>query len=354
MITAPPPGAHWQRYREHEAAGDEDAALTALARGTQARDPYCARELGYRLLVGDRMPQRPQDGLRFLGEACDLGLPESAARAAAQLALGQGFAPDWRLALAWLVRAAQGGWPAAREQLRALADGDARAEALRDGHGDDWAALAAALPLAKWWQPAEVTRLHEDPTLVRVGGLLTPRQCRLFIDLSTGLLEPAKVYDPVALTDIVDAHRSNTLAKFDQRRVEFVHLLLQQRIAATVGLPERHLEPVNVLHYAPGEQIRNHYDFVDPKSTPDYAGEIARNGQRLVTFLAYLNEDYSGGETDFPTLGITHRGVRGDGLFFVNALPDLQPDLRTLHAGRPPASGEKWIVTQFIRNRPTR
>ena len=352
------PGEHFRLAAGRDAAGDTDGALTELARGVRAGDAHCARELGLRFMTGDRVPLRQQDGLRFLGEACEAGLPEAASRAAALLAMGQGFEADWRQALAWLVRAAQQGGTVAQAQLLALAADRDLAAAVADGRTegmpDPWIALAQALALGEWWKGAAVTMLHEDPKVGRVDRLLTPEQCRLLIELSNGLLEPAKVYDPVALTDIVDAHRSNTLARFDQRRVEFVHLLLQQRLAATVGLPERHLEPINVLHYAPGEQIRNHYDFVDPKSTPDYAGEIARNGQRLVTFLVYLNEDYTGGETDFPKLGISHKGVRGDGLFFVNALPDMQPDLRTLHAGRPPASGEKWIVTQFMRNRATR
>jgi hypothetical protein len=114
------------------------------------------------------------------------------------------------------------------------------------------------------------------------------------------------------------------------------------------------MEAPAVLHYAPGQQIANHYDFVDPDSTADYAGEIARNGQRMITFLVYLNDDYDGGETDFPRLGIHYKGRTGDGLFFVNTLPDQAPDRRTLHAGRPPLKGEKWLVTQFVRSRPTR
>ena len=44
----------------------------------------------------------------------------------------------------------------------------------------------------------------------------------------------------------------------------------------------------------------------------------------------------------------------GDGVYFVNALPDMQPDVRTLHAGCPTTRGEKWIITQFIRSRTTR
>ncbi len=74
----------------------------------------------------------------------------------------------------------------------------------------------------------------------------------------------------------------------------------------------------------------------------------------MITFILYLNDDYEGGETAFPTLGFSHKGHIGEGIYFVNALPDMQPDLRMLHAGRPTTRGEKWIVTQFIRNRPTR
>ncbi len=125
-------------------------------------------------------------------------------------------------------------------------------------------------------------------------------------------------------------------------------------MAAACGVSERMMEGPTVLHYAPGEQIGNHYDFVDPHSTPDYAAEMERNGQRVITFLVYLNEDYEGGETDFPTLGFSHKGKKGDSLYFVNALPDLSPDMRALHAGRPTTRGDKWMVTQFVRSRATR
>ncbi len=71
------------------------------------------------------------------------------------------------------------------------------------------------------------------------------------------------------------------------------------------------MEGPTVLHYEPGQQIANHYDFVDPNTTLDYAGEIERNGQRIITFLVYLNEDYEGGETDFPKLGFSPQGPHG-------------------------------------------
>ena len=35
----------------------------------------------------------------------------------------------------------------------------------------------------------------------------------------------------------------------------------------------------------------------------------------------------------------------------VNITPDFAPDPRTLHAGLPPRTGEKWMFSQWIRGR---
>ena len=93
---------------------------------------------------------------------------------------------------------------------------------------------------------------------------------------------------------------------------DLVCVLAQLRMAACLGTPFRHFEAATVLHYAEGEQITEHFDFVDPK-VPDYEQEIARKGQRIVTFLVYLNDDYGGGETAFPRVGISHKGRAAKG-----------------------------------------
>jgi hypothetical protein len=139
---------------------------------------------------------------------------------------------------------------------------------------------------------------------------------------------------------------------FNVLEADLVSVLVQVRMCASAGVPFRHLEPLSVLHYAVGEEITEHFDFVDPLQTPEYERELAENGQRMLTFLVYLNDGYTGGRTEMPQLGISHQGRRGEGLFFVNALPNGEPDRRTVHAGRPPTSGEKWVVSQFMRNRP--
>ncbi|HMA11475.1 MAG TPA: 2OG-Fe(II) oxygenase [Steroidobacteraceae bacterium] len=348
-MNARPPHPELARAAQFDAAGNFDEAINCLARGTGAGDAACTEQLGMRLLTGQNAPLLPAEGLQFIGEACARGFGEGAARAAGVIAMGTGGVADWRRALDWLCRSAEAGWSNAQRQLRALADDRELAR-----HSADWRALAATIDLESWRRaPAPQVR-SEDPRVVAFSGLARPELCEFFISLAPGRLEPARVYDPVQRADIVVAHRSNTLANFDLRRVELAHVLLQARMSAACGMPERHMEAPAVLHYAPGEQIADHFDFVDPASVPDYAAEIARNGQRLVTFLLYLNDDYDGGETAFPKLGFSHRGRTGDGLYFINALPDMQPDVRTLHAGCPTTRGEKWIITQFIRSRPTR
>jgi len=176
------------------------------------------------------------------------------------------------------------------------------------------------------------------------------RICQWLIDHSRDRLQRALVYDAVGRREIEDHTRTNTCASFDLMDSEVVHLLMQQRMAAASEMPLHCMEANAILHYSVGEQITNHFDFVNPKM-PNYAQEIEQNGQRVFTFLVYLNDDYDGGETEFPKLEIAHKGGCGDGLCFSNALDNGEPDLRTVHAGRPTRSGEKWVVSQFIRNR---
>src|SRR5690606_6421333 len=177
--------------------------------------------------------------------------------------------------------------------------------------------------------------------------------CRYFIRLATSKLKPALVYDASGKRNYRSKTRTNSIAEFNLVENEFIHFLMQERMSRACGIPMQHMEGTAVLNYQPGQEISNHFDFVDP-ALPNYAQEIAENGQRVITFLVYLNDDYAGGETQFPLLELSNKGKAGEGLYFSNALLDGTADKRALHAGAPPVSGEKWIVSQFIRDRPVK
>jgi hypothetical protein len=335
------------RAAEHDAAGRHDDAVDELAKAAQRGDIDATTELGKRLITGEHGLHLPQDGTRLLLDAVAAGGTEAAIRLATLAALGIYVEQSWPHALGLLVSAAENGSGSARAQLQIFAR-----QRLTDGDpaSGEWRGLAERIDLATWISPVGSTSLSDDPAVRSFPEFTEDAVCAWLIERSRGKLRRALVYDAAHGRDIEDHMRTNTAAGFDLMSADLLQVALQYRMAGSVGLPIANMEGPTVLHYEVGEQITNHYDFLNPRS-PNYQDEISRRGERIITFLVYLNDDYEGGETEFPQLGIRHKGKRREGLLFVNALPSGPPDLRMVHAGTPTTSGEKWIVSQFIRNR---
>jgi prolyl 4-hydroxylase len=341
-------------------AGAHEDAVKHLVAGTQKRDAEATTRLGKRLLIGDRAPLLPNEGARFLADASELGGAEAAAVLAVLYGVGASRKHDLKSALDSLIVAAQRGWPQAQGQLTVLA-GDANATDCVDTRATggtagaaapDWRRLAERIDLAAWQTaPTALTDLNADPLIRSYPQFVSAPVARWLIDRARGRLSRALVYEALIKKVTVHHTRTNSAAMFNLLDTDLVCVLLQRRMSACLGTPFRHCEAMTVLHYAEGEEITPHFDFIDP-NLPDYPQEIQDKGQRVVTFLVYLNDDYDGGETEFPRLGVSHKGERCEGLFFVNSLRNGGADVRTLHAGRPPRTGEKWIVSQFVRNRP--
>ena len=330
---------------EHDAAGRHNDAIDELAKAAQRGDVEATTALGKRLIVGENAPSLPQDGAQLLQDAAAAGGVEAALRLATMAALGAYMEQSWSNAFGWLVLAAERGSESARKQLVVLT-GESNTGVDEAG----WRRLVEKLDLRRLLTPARGTMLCPDPVVRHYPEFIDDRTCAWFIDRARSHLKRALIYDPAYGGDVADEMRTNSAAGYDLMSADLVQIIVQYRIANTIGLPIVNLEGPTVLHYEVGEQITNHYDFVNPKS-PNYQAEIERRGERIITFLVYLNDDYAGGETDFPRIGIQHKGRRRDGLLFTNALPSGPPDLRMVHAGRPPTSGEKWMLSQFVRNR---
>jgi prolyl 4-hydroxylase len=339
--------------REHDDAGRHNDAINALAGGARAGDLQAMSELGHRLLVGDRAPRLIPHALSCITEAAKRGEGRALARVAALTAAGAHMPQDWPKALRLLGEAAVAGDESARGQLKSLqptADSPAPASPGTDARVD-WNALATSVRLDQWLSPATTVPLHAK--VHRVPNLVPAPACAWLIARAQGHLEPATVYDAVIKRDLVHEMRTNTLANFDYATLDVIQFLVQARMSHTCGYRMQHFEAPMVLHYDVGQQITPHFDFIDA-GAPDYEQQIREQGQRMITFLLYLNDGYAGGETTFPELGIVTRGASGDSLFFINAHEDRSPDRAMLHTGSPPTAGEKWIVSQFIRDIPLR
>ncbi len=323
--------------RALDASGRYPEAMEALKQASAKGDLPAMTELAHRLLVGDRAPKSPKHALYFLREAAKAGEGRALARLAALTAGGAYVAHDWHAALQMLGQAALAGDASAQGQLTCLQpDGAAPA---------GWDEMATRVPLLYWLQAAPEERLHDH--VRRVHDVAPPAVCEWLIERARDRLQPALVYDAVARENQLHEMRTNTMALFGYDSFDVVQFLVQERMSRTCGYPIQHFEAPAILHYEVGQQITPHFDFIDANAA-DYEAQIRQFGQRMVTFLLYLNEAYQGGETTFPELGIVNHGRRGEGLYFINSHPDLSPDRRMLHTGSPPTSGEKWIVSQFI------
>jgi hypothetical protein len=347
--SSPPPSSDVERAEQCDAAGAHADAVGHLAAGARKHDVEAMTRLGKRLLVGDRSPCLPKDGAGLIADASARGSAEAAAVLAVLYAVGASRGHGLQAGLQSLIVAAERGWPAAEAQLSVLAAGPGDGQPLPPSRGTDWRALGQAIDLAAWQAPPAATDLSGSPLVRSYPKFASAAMCRWFIENARGRLSRALVYEAISREVMAKPTRTNTAAVFNLVATDFVFVLAQLRMAACLGVPLRQFEALTVLHYDEGEEITEHYDFVDP-NLPSYAQEIAEQGDRVVTFLVYLNDDYQGGETAFPRLDISHKGSRGEGLFFVNS-EHGRADTRTLHAGRTPVGGEKWIVSQFVRDR---
>lgn len=338
-----------ERAEQSDAAGEHAEAVNHLAAGARKGDVEALTRLGKRLLVGDRAPCLPKDGAGLIGDASARGGAEAAAVLAVLYAVGASERHKLDAALESLIVAAERGWPNAQAQLRVLAGGPLGDEAPAAGETTDWRTLGRRVDLGAWRTVPAATELSASPLIRSYREFVGEPVCRWFIDKARGRLSRALVYEALSKEVTAKPTRTNTAAIFNILDTDVVFVLAQLRMAVCLETPIRQFEASTVLHYDEGEEITAHYDFVDP-NIPGYEQELAQRGDRIVTFLVYLNDDYEGGETAFPRLGIAHKGRRGEGLFFVNAF-NGKADERTLHEGKPPVRGEKWIVSQFVRNR---
>ena len=126
---------------------------------------------------------------------------------------------------------------------------------------------------------------------------------------------------------------------------------LRTRLQLFLGVDASRLEASQLLYYEAGGAYRWHYDAYN-EATPRGRANTRRRGQRLSTTIIYLNDVADGGETAFYFLRRAVAPRAGRLLTFRNVTaPDGKLHRRSFHAGLPVASGAKWIVTTFVRER---
>jgi prolyl 4-hydroxylase len=114
------------------------------------------------------------------------------------------------------------------------------------------------------------------------------------------------------------------------------------------GLPIQNQEKIHIVKYNIGGEYKPHHDFFHP-NTDYYESSIGTSGQRVFSFLFYLNDDFTGGETDFPNKKIKITPKLSRLLIWRNLNEDGSLDYESLHSGLPVQTGTKYIAIVWVR-----
>ena len=300
------------------------------------------------LLLGDR-PGREQieEAGRLFELASADGHAEASERCAMFEAFGMARPQSWDRALDMLALAATQGSGVAKEQLLLLHDSRFDPD---PASATNWQEIRATIDIGARLRAGDKLALSEVPRVRTIAGFATPAECRWLIGMARERLVPATVFSDSDGEQTHHQARDNSYLVMRMEEMNVFTEVIRHRISAATKLPVPLFEPSQLLHYDVGQRFKPHHDFLDP-SNEAYRATLSRFGQRIATFLIYLNDGYSGGETSFPAIGLDFRAQTGDALFFANVTREGEPDPTTLHAGRPPLSGEKWVFSQWIRDR---
>jgi hypothetical protein len=309
---------------------DSRSPESTLADRAAGGDAEAQFSHGLALLDGGNAIAEGPRALELIEAASRQDHPSAVEFCALLEATGSGRPQSWERAIVALERAARLGSGSAAGQLTALNE-------RRNSSGG-------------LFQAPDRRKLWDSPRILAFPGFATRAECDWVIKRAATRLARATVFDPDRGGQTHDSARDNSAIEFQLPQMDLVLEVLRTRISAVTRLPVPIFEPIQVLRYGVGEQFRPHHDFLDP-NIPEFAENLRLYGQRIATVLVYLNDKYSGGETVFEKLGISFRGSRGDALFFTNVDRAGLPDPLTTHAGRPPTAGEKWVISQWIRDR---
>ena len=142
---------------------------------------------------------------------------------------------------------------------------------------------------------------------------------------------------------VEDSRTSSTsnLSHTDDRVVE-----IHERVAKVIGKETSYGEHLQGQKYNPGEYFKPHYDWFAGDA---YTRHCMSSGNRTHTLMIYLNDDFTGGGTDFPEASFTAIPKKGKALMFTHLKKDGTGDTAAMHEGMPVKTGTKYIVTSWWR-----
>mmetsp|Transcript_35089 Transcript_35089/g.99514 ORF Transcript_35089/g.99514 Transcript_35089/m.99514 type:complete len:348 (-) Transcript_35089:159-1202(-) len=216
----------------------------------------------------------------------------------------------------------------------------------------------AAQALQREASPIEV--VSWEPRAFVYHGFLSGEECEHLINLAKPRITRSGVVNTETGGSHLDKVRTSSGMFFRRGETEVIKGI-EQKIAAWTLINEDQGEGIQVLKYEPTQKYDKHYDYFFHDQAND------NGGNRMATVLMYLSDVESGGETAFPLAdksedqlqhperysecglnGLSVKPRKGDALLFFSLQTTGELERKSIHAGCPVISGEKWSATKWI------
>ena len=187
--------------------------------------------------------------------------------------------------------------------------------------------------------------LYQDPFVAVMEGIIPDATISKML-AETEYTKSTGYDNDVGGTNLTDYRTSSTF--FAYAKYEYVTDYIVDFLKQDLGHEyDRSLaESWQLTKYEVGEYYKPHWDYF----LKDFEVSDGRKINRVATFLIYLNDDFTGGETYFPKIDLTVKPKAGKCLYFTYPGGPTDPisDL-TYHEGKPVISGTKTIANLWLR-----
>lgn len=124
---------------------------------------------------------------------------------------------------------------------------------------------------------------------------------------------------------------------------------IKEYVSKITGLPLTYQEDMQIARYKPNGKFVAHHDACQ-KNSPSCKNMNHNLGQRIYTFLIYLNDDFIGGNTVFSNINQTIIPKQGQAVLFRNVDENDEIIEESLHEAQTVESGEKWIANVWVHS----
>lgn len=178
-----------------------------------------------------------------------------------------------------------------------------------------------------------------------VDNFITKSESNKLIDYYKDKLNKSQVIGDSNLRTSSDCYID--LSEIDDLYLVDILFNIKKKISEISDLPTENQELLTLIKYEPGQEFKPHFDAFF--NNEEFEVESVLGGQRFWTFIICLNQCESGGETTFDNIGESLRLKNNQCIYWKNIDEEYNVIPESLHSGKSPKIGEKWILTCWVR-----